>query len=341
MSSSLPISGFQSKAAVTAIGSFVPEGLITNGDLEKLVDTDHEWIVRRTGIVTRHRAAPDQFSSHLAVAAVQDLLNRYPTASADIDAVIVATTTPDMPFPSVASQVQRAFGMTRALAVDVNAACAGFVTGLQMANGLILTGAYRKILVIGTETLTKITDYSDRSTCILFGDGAGAVLVEAADQGAFISSFATTDGAGGNQVYMTGLAREWDGKPLEGDGKLVQNGREVYKWAVSTIPDGVRKLTSDAGYTPQDLDWFVPHSANLRMIEAVCERLDLSTDKSLESVIDNGNTSAASIPLALDAGVRSGKLQPGQLVALFGFGSGLTQAGLLLRWTADANKVQP
>ncbi|TJY39741.1 ketoacyl-ACP synthase III [Cohnella pontilimi] len=334
MSITHPISGFQSKAAITAIGSYVPDGVITNGDLEKLVDTDHEWIVRRTGIVTRHRAAPDQFTSHLAVAAVQDLLNRYPTPAADIDAVIVATTTPDMPFPSVASQVQRAFGMTRALAVDVNAACAGFVTGLQMANGLLMTGAYRKVLVIGAETLTKITDYSDRATCILFGDGAGAVLVEAAEQGEFLSSFATTDGAGGNQVYVTGLADVWNGLPLEGDGKLVQNGREVYKWAVSTIPDGVRKLTSDAGYTPQELDWFVPHSANLRMIEAICERLELPADKSLESVVDNGNTSAASIPLALDAGVRNGKLKPGQLVALFGFGSGLTQAGLLVRWTA-------
>lgn len=334
MFSSLPITGFQSKAAITAIGSYVPEGLITNGDLEKLVDTNHDWIVRRTGIVTRHRAADDQFSSDLAVEAVRDLLGRYPTAAADVDGIIVATTTPDTPFPSVASQVQRTFGMTRALTVDVNAACAGFVTGLQMANGLLLTGAYRKILVIGTETLTKITDYTDRSTCILFGDGAGAVLVEASEQGSFLSSFATTDGSGGNQVYMTGLSREWDGKPLEGNGKLVQNGREVYKWAVSTIPDGVRKLTSDAGYTPEDLDWFVPHSANLRMIEAISERLNLSPDKSLQSVVDNGNTSAASIPLALDAAVRSAKLQPGQLVALFGFGSGLTQAGLLLRWTA-------
>jgi 3-oxoacyl-[acyl-carrier-protein] synthase-3 len=337
MSTSLPIAGFQSRAAITAVGSYVPAGLITNGDLEKLVDTDHDWIVRRTGIVTRHRAADDQFSSHLAIAAVRDLLNRNPIAAADVDGIIVATTTPDTPFPSVASQVQRAFGMTRALAVDLNAACAGFVTGLQMANGLLLTGAYRKILVIGTETLTKITDYTDRSTCILFGDGAGAVLVETSEHGSFLSSFATTDGSGGNQVYITGLAREWEGMPLEGNGKLVQNGREVYKWAVSTIPDGVRKLTSDAGCTPEDLDWFVPHSANLRMIEAICERLNLPPDKSLQSVVDNGNTSAASIPLALAAAVRSGKLQPGQLVALFGFGSGLTQAGLLFRWTAPVN----
>jgi 3-oxoacyl-[acyl-carrier-protein] synthase-3 len=325
---------FQSRAAITAIGSYVPEGLITNEDLEKLVETNHEWIVRRTGIVTRHKAGEHEFSSDLAVAAVRDLLQRYGVEAGNVDGIIVATTTPDMPFPSVASQVQKAFGMTRALSVDINAACAGFVTGLQMANGLILTGAYRKILVIGTETLTKITDYSDRSTCILFGDGAGAVLVEAAAEGHFLSSYSATEGAGGNQVYITGLSKLWEGQVLEGSGKLVQNGREVYKWAVSSIPDAIRSLTAQADLTLEQLDWFVPHSANLRMIEAICERLGLPLDKTLQSVVENGNTSAASIPLALDAGVRSGRLLPGQLVAVFGFGSGLTQSGMVLRWAA-------
>ncbi|MBW5447404.1 beta-ketoacyl-ACP synthase III [Cohnella sp. CFH 77786] len=325
----------QSRAAITAIGSHVPEGTITNDELERLVDTNHEWIVRRTGIVTRHRAADDEFSSHLAIAAVRDLMQRYSVQADDVDGIIVATTTPDMPFPSVASQVQRAFGMARALAVDINAACAGFVTGLQMANGLILTGAYRKILVIGAETLTKITDYTDRTTCVLFGDGAGAVLVEQVGEGAFLSAYAATEGTGGNQVYITGLSKLWEGQVLPKEGKLVQNGREVYKWAVSSIPDAVSELTASAGCGVQDLDWFVPHSANLRMIEAICERLELPSEKALQSVVDNGNTSAASIPLALDAGVRDGKLKPGHLVALFGFGSGLTQSGLVLRWTAQ------
>lgn len=334
MNESAASSGLLSRAAITAIGSHVPEGLITNADLERMVETDHEWIVRRTGIVTRHKAAEDEFTSHLAVKAVRNLMERYSVAASDVDGIIVATTTPDMPFPSVASQVQKAFGMTGALAVDINAACAGFVTGLQMANGLILSGAYRKILVIGAETLTKITDYTDRTTCILFGDGAGAVLVEAVPDGTFLSSYAATEGAGGNQVYITGLSKLWEGQVLPGEGKLVQNGREVYKWALSTIPDAVIRMTEGAGYHVGDLDWFVPHSANLRMIEAICERLQLPTGKALQSVIDNGNTSAASIPLALDAGVRDGKLLPGQLVALFGFGSGLTQSGVVLRWTA-------
>ncbi|QJD84057.1 ketoacyl-ACP synthase III [Cohnella herbarum] len=314
---------FLSEARISAIGSYVPEQVITNADLETLVDTDHEWIVRRTGIEQRHKAADDQSTSHLAIAAVHDLLYKFPAVSAsDIDAILVATTTPDMPFPSVASQVQQAIGAASgSLAVDVSAACAGFVTALQLANGLILSRSFRKVLVIGAETLTKITDYTDRSTCILFGDGAGAVLVEAADQGAFLSSNANTDGSGGMQVYCSA------------DNKIVQNGREVYKWALSTVPGGVRDLLQKAGSTLESLDWFIPHSANLRMIEAICERLDMPAEKILQSVVSNGNTSAASIPLALDAAYRQGKLQSGQLLALYGFGSGLTQSGLLLRWT--------
>lgn len=206
---------FHSKAHITAIGSYVPEQLITNSDLEKLVDTDHDWIVRRTGIELRHQAAPDQKTSHLAIAAVNDLLRKFPAVDVNgIDAIIVATTTPDMPFPSVASQVQQALGAARCLAFDVSAACAGFISALQLANGLILSGTYRKVLVIGAETLTRITDYTDRSTCILFGDGAGAVLVEAKEQGAFLSSNADTDGSGGMQVYCNA------------DDKIVQNGRK-------------------------------------------------------------------------------------------------------------------
>lgn len=315
---------FQSRARLSAIGTYVPDGIITNADLEKVVVTDNEWIVRRTGIEQRHQAAPDQKTSDLAIAAVRDLLSRFPAVDASrIDGILVATTTPDMPFPSVASQVQRAIGAERCLAVDLSAACAGFVSALQMANGLILSGAYRSVLVIGAETLTKITDYTDRSTCILFGDGAGAVLVEASDPGAFLGANAVTDGSGGMQVYCV---------PNE---KIVQNGREVYKWALSTVPDGVRNLLGQAGLTIEQLDWFVPHSANLRMIEGICERLGIPADKALQSVVRNGNTSAATIPLALDAAYREGKLSSGQLLALYGFGSGLTQSGLLIRWTLE------
>jgi len=326
---------FQSRARLTAIGSYVPEAILTNADMEKLVDTDHEWIVRRTGILTRHKSADDEFASDLAVKAVGNLLERYGADPSDVDGIIVATSTGNYRFPSVAAYVQKAYGMKRALSFDLNAACAGFVYALQMANALILTGAHRKVLAIGVDTLTKITDYTDRSTCILFGDGAGAVLIEAADEGAFLASYASTDGAGGPHVYATNVAKLWEGQPLAGEGKLVQNGREVYKWALSTIPGAVREMVASAGYEIKDLDWFVPHSANLRMIEALCERLDFPMEKTLESVVNCGNTSAATIPLALDAAVREKKIRPGHLLALFGFGSGLTQAGTLLRWTAE------
>ncbi|MBB6675598.1 ketoacyl-ACP synthase III [Cohnella nanjingensis] len=328
-----PAARFVSAAAITAIGSYVPEARLTNDDLSRMVDTNDEWIVRRTGIYERRIAASDEFSSDLAIRAVRDLLDRYPTDAGDIDGIIVATTTPDTPFPSVASYVQRAFGIRASLAFDLNAACAGFVSALQTAGGLLLTGAYRKILVIGVETLSKITNYEDRSTCILFGDGAGAVLVERAEEGHFLASHAATDGEGGIHVYASGLSRQWNGKPLEGEGRIVQNGREVYKWAVSTVPVGVRRLLENAGLAIDQLDWFVPHSANLRMIEAMCERLDFPYEQALHSATYYGNTSSASIPLALDLAVRDGRLVAGQRVALYGFGSGLTQAGLLLRWT--------
>ncbi|SFA93472.1 3-oxoacyl-[acyl-carrier-protein] synthase-3 [Cohnella sp. OV330] len=322
----------QSRSAITAIGSHVPQRRLTNEELSALVDTNDEWIVRRTGIRERRIAADGEFTSHLAIAAVRDLLDRYPTATDDIDGVLVATTTPDNPFPSVASRVQDAFGFKAALAFDLNAACAGFVSALQTANGLILTGMYRKILVIGAETLSKITDYADRSTCILFGDGAGAVLVERAEEGRFLASHAATDGSGGIHVYASGLSSDWNGQPLAGDGRIVQNGREVYKWALSTVPDGVRRLLQDGGIAAEALDWLVPHSANLRMIEAICERLGMPYERALTSAAEFGNTSAASIPLALDLAVKDGRLAAGQTVALYGFGSGLTQAGLLLRW---------
>jgi len=322
-----------SHTEITAIGSYVPEKILTNADLERMVDTSDEWIVRRTGIRERRVSGPEQFTSDLAIEAVRNLMERYPDRGDDIDAIIVATTTPDTPFPSVASRIQQAFGFRRCLAFDLNAACAGFVAALQAASGLVESGAYRKVLVVGADTLTKLTDYSERSTCILFGDGAGAVLAERAAEGALLAASADTDGSGGIHVYASGLARTWNGQPLAGDGKIVQNGREVYKWAVQTVPCGVRALLDDAGLAADGLDWLVPHSANLRMIDAICERLGLPPERALHSVVRYGNTSSASIPLALDLAVRDGRLRPGQTAALYGFGSGLSQAGVLLRWT--------
>lgn len=322
-----------SKARLTAIGSSVPKKILTNADLENIVETNDEWIVQRTGIRERRIAAEDEFTSHLCIAAVQDLIDRYPVSVKDADLILVATHTPDFPFPSVACQLQAHFGIAAAGALDLNATCAGFTYGLHMANGLISSGLHRKILVVGADTLSKITDYSDRTTCILFGDGAGAVLVEKDEEvPAFIAHHLGSDGTGGSFLYRTGLSNTLGGNSLEGDGKLVQNGREVYKFAVSTVPKGVEQLLDSSGLQAPDIDWFIPHSANLRIIESICEKSGLPFDKALYSLVKYGNTSAASIPLALDLGIREGKVKPGDLLLLYGFGGGFAHAGLIVRW---------
>ncbi|WP_339820038.1 ketoacyl-ACP synthase III [Paenibacillus sp. FSL R7-0216] len=322
-----------SKARITALGTYVPEQILTNADLERLVDTNDEWIVQRTGIKERHIAAEDEFTSHLCIRAAERLRDTYRATLDDVDFIIAATTTPDFSFPTVSCRVQEHFGMEQAGAIDLNATCAGFAYALHLANGMISSGLHRKILVVAGETMSKITDYTDRSTCILFGDGAGAVLVEAdPEQPGFESFILGTNGAGGIHVYRSGLADQMDGQPLEGKGKIVQNGREVFKWAVRTVTAGIEQLLEQAELTREDIDWFVPHSANLRMIESICEKSDLPLSKTLQSVQDKGNTSSASIPLALQAGVDTGRLKFGDRVLLYGFGGGLTHAGLIMRW---------
>ncbi|CAM4512739.1 MAG: ketoacyl-ACP synthase III [Paenibacillus macerans] len=322
-----------SKARITAFGSYVPDRILTNEDLERMVDTSDEWIVQRTGIKERHIAADDVFTSHLCIRAAERLRETYGASLDDVDFIIAATTTPDYSFPTVSCRVQKHFGMEGAGAIDLNATCAGFTYALHMANGLISSGLHKKILVVAGETMSKITDYSDRTTCILFGDGAGAALVEYdPEQPGFEAYVMGTNGAGGIHVYRSGLADEMDGVALAGNGKLVQNGREVFKWAVRTVSAGIEQILEQAGLERGDIDWFVPHSANLRMVESICEKASLPLSKTLQSVQDMGNTSSASIPLALQAGLDAGRLKHGDRMLLYGFGGGLTHAGLILRW---------
>ncbi|MFD1174736.1 ketoacyl-ACP synthase III [Paenibacillus puldeungensis] len=322
-----------SKARITAIGSYVPERILTNEDLERMVETSDEWIVQRTGIKQRHIAADDEFTSHLCIQAAEQMRQHYNVSLDDVDFIIAATTTPDYSFPTVSCRIQKHFGMERAGAIDLNATCAGFAYALHLADSMISSGMHKKILVVAGETMSKITDYTDRSTCILFGDGAGAFLVEFdPEQPGFESFILGTNGAGGIHVYRSGLADHMDGTPLEGKGKIVQNGREVFKWAVRTVSAGIEQLLDQSELTRDDIDWFVPHSANLRMIESICEKSSIPLAKTLQSVQEMGNTSSASIPLALQVGVNAGQLKPGDRVLVYGFGSGLTHAGLVLRW---------
>lgn len=325
-----------SQARITAIGSAVPEKRLTNPDLERMVDTSDEWIVQRTGIKERRVADDSQFTSDLAIRAVQHLIANYNQDVKDVDMIIVSTTTPDYPFPSVATQVQAAFGIERTGAFDLNATCAGFTYGLQVANALITSGTHQKVLVIGAETLTKVTDYTDRTTCILFGDGAGAMLVERdVERPSFLSMIQGTEGRGGIHLYRSGISKQMDGQPLSGNGSIVQNGREVYKWAVQVVPRSIFELLEQSELTVEDIDWFIPHSANLRMIESICERVGIPTERMLQSLVWNGNTSSATIPLAIDQAVREGKIKNGDRLLLFGFGGGLTYTGMVVEWGVE------
>jgi 3-oxoacyl-[acyl-carrier-protein] synthase-3 len=318
-------------AQITAVGSYVPERILTNLDLEQMVDTNDEWILQRTGIRERRITRADEFTSDLCIGAVRDLMLRSGKTVDDIELVIVCTHTPDFPFPAVSSLVQAKLGISQAGAMDLNAACAGFAYGLHVANGLISAGLHRKILVVGADTMSKITDYTDRTTCILFGDGAGAAIVEQSEISGFIGYHMKSEGEGGHLLYRTGLSKEMNGAALVDTQKVVQNGREVYKWAVSTVPAGMKLLLQKAGMKLADVDWFIPHSANLRIIESICEHSGFPMEKTLHSMEYYGNTSAATIPLALDMGLREGKVKPGDTVLIYGFGGGLVQAGLLLR----------
>lgn len=322
---------------ITGIGSYVPERIMDNNELERLVDTNDEWIVQRTGIRERRIAAEHEFTSDLCVKAAQDLQLRYRVSFGDVDHIIACTNTPDYPFPSAASQIGSKLNIPAAGAIDVNATCAGFVHGVQLASALISSGMYRKILIFGADTMSKITDYTDRTTCILFGDGAGALLLEA-DRGpsALLAHSSVSDGSGGIHVYRSGLSNQLDGKELNPSGCIVQNGREVYRWAVTEVPRGMAQLAEQAGIPLTEVDRFVPHSANLRIIESICEKSGYPLDRTLYSLERYGNTSAASIPLALDLAVRDGRLAEGQTVLLYGFGAGLVQAGALLRWNLQA-----
>lgn len=323
-----------SRAQITAVGSYVPEKILTNEDLERMVDTNNEWIIKRTGIKERRIASEHEYTSDICVKAVENLIEKNNKTVHDVDMIIVCTMTPDFKTPSVAALVQAKLGIPHTGAIDLNAACAGFTYGLHVANGLVTAGLNKKVLVIGAETMSKITDFTDRTTCVLFGDGGGAVLVEYnEDSPSFLSSHLGSQGELGKNLYCTDLSESINGESLTATGNITQNGREVYKWAVNTVPKGMLSVLEKTDISLQEIDWFVPHSANLRIIESICERSHFPIEKTLKSLVEYGNTSAATIPLALDKGVTEGKIKQGDKILLYGFGGGLTHAGVLLEWT--------
>jgi 3-oxoacyl-[acyl-carrier-protein] synthase III len=314
-------------SSIAAAGSYVPERRLTNFDFQTMLDTSNEWILTRTGMRERRIASETQFTKDLAIQAVEDLVRKYPGALDGVDMIITASMTPDYYCPSVSSQIQAHFGIPGAGAVDINSACSGFVYGLIMGNGVIASGASKKVLVIGAETMSKILDYKDRTTCVLFGDAAGAVVLQASAQSDFVASYLCTDGEGGSALYCTGLAK--DIGPVH--GVLAQDGRRVFKWAVTSIVTGIQQILSSARMSIQDVDWFVPHSANARIIDFAADKVGIERNRILSSHEFFANTASASIPLAFSEAVEAGRIANGDVVLFYGFGGGLSQAAAILR----------
>ena len=318
---------------IAGTGSYLPEKVLTNDDLAKTVDTSDEWIVARTGIRQRHVAAEGETTSDLAYHASLRAMEAAGVSAADIDLIVLGTTTPDLIFPSSACLLQHKLGANGCPAFDVNAACSGFIYALTIADKFIRSGAAKTALVVGSETLTRMLDWSDRGTCVLFGDGAGAVVLKADDETGILSTHMHADG-GKKELLWNPVGVSEGFKPGEDNAgvRVLMTGNDVFKHAVKALDAVVEETLEANGLDRHDIDWLIPHQANLRIIEATAKRLDMPMDRVIVTVDRHGNTSSGSVPLALDEAVRSGKVQRGQLVLLEAFGGGFTWGSALLRY---------
>jgi 3-oxoacyl-[acyl-carrier-protein] synthase III len=323
----------RTRSVVRGIGSYLPRRKLTNQDLEKFVETSHEWIVQRTGIEERHIADDDETTSVLGIKAAEAALADAGLTANDIDLVICATSTPDYTFPSTATMIQTGLGMTHGAAFDLQAVCTGFVYAVATADKFLQSGSHKRALVVGAETFSRILDWNDRTTCVLFGDGAGAIVLEAqegegtsADRGV-LTSHLRSDGRYRDKLYV-------DGGPgsTKTTGVLKMEGREVFKFAVGMVADVVQDAFKATGTSAEELKWFVPHQANKRIITASTDKLGIAPEKVVITVNKHGNTSAASIPLALDAARRDGRIRDGDLVMIEAIGGGFTWGSALIRW---------
>jgi 3-oxoacyl-[acyl-carrier-protein] synthase-3 len=321
------------RSVVRGVGSYLPKRILTNAELARMVDTSDSWITERTGIARRHIAAEGEFTSDLALAAARDALADAGASIGDIDLIVLATATPDETFPATATTVQAKLGMHHGAAFDIQAVCSGFIYALSVADNFIKTGQARGALVIGAETFSRILDWNDRTTCVLFGDGAGAVVLTAekgtgtlADRGVLCARL-HSDGRHHDILYV-------DGGPssTKTTGHLRMLGREVFKHAVVNISDVIEETIEVAGLTASEIDWFVPHQANQRILDGTARRVGIAPSRVVSTIADHGNTSAASVPLALATARKDGRIQPGQLILMEAMGGGLTWAAALVRW---------
>lgn len=323
----------QIRSVVLGCGAYLPARVVTNSDLAKQVDTTDEWILQRTGIRERHIAADNEMTSDLALKAAQAALANARIDAQAIDLIVLATSTPDQTFPATAVSVQAGLGISHGAAFDLQAVCSGFVYAVTMADSLLRAGTFKRALVIGAETFSRILDWEDRTTCVLFGDGAGALVLEAqpsagttADRGV-LTSHLRSDGRHKSKLYVDG------GPSSTGTvGKLRMEGRAVFKHAVAMVTDVIRDAFKATGLTANDLNWFVPHQANKRIIDDSAHKLGIAPEKVVTTVDRHGNTSAASIPLALDVAIRDGRIKRGDLVMLEAMGGGFTWGAVLVRW---------
>ena len=317
---------------ISGTGSYLPENVVTNADMEKIVDTTDQWIRERTGIEQRHIAADDQFTVDLAEQAAKNAMEMAGKTAEDIDLIIVATTTPDRVFPSTACLLQQRLDIHGCAAFDVQAVCTGFVYALTIADKFIKSGTNKCALVVGAETLSRIVDWTDRGTCILFGDGAGAVVLEASEQQGIISTHIHADGQYESLLTVpNGISNGID-KLSELDGHIRMKGNEVFKMAVNTLGRIVDETLSHNNMEKSDIDWLVPHQANTRIINATAKKLKMTMDHVVLTVNKHGNTSAASVPLALDTAVRDGRIQRGETLLLEAFGGGFTWGSVLVKF---------
>ncbi len=322
----------QIRAVVRGVGHYLPERIVENSEFESMLETSDEWIRSRSGIERRHFAAEGETTSDLAAAAGRAALADAGMEADEIDAIVLATSTADLTFPSAATMVQHKLGMTRGFAYDMQAVCAGFVFALSNANALILSGQAKRVMVIGAETFSRILDMTDRGTCVLFGDGAGALILEAQegdgtveDRG-ILATDLNSDGKYCDILYVDG------GVSTGTTGVLKMHGKEVFRHAVEKLADTARRSMAQVGLSHEDVDWIVPHQANIRIIKGTANRLKVPMERVIQTVQDHGNTSAASIPLALSVGKREGKIQPGQLVVTEAIGGGLAWGSVVIRW---------
>jgi 3-oxoacyl-[acyl-carrier-protein] synthase-3 len=321
------------RSTVAGIGHALPKRVVTNSELAAKIDTSDEWIVERTGIRQRHIAGEGETTASLATLAAQDALSHAGLKASDIDLIVLATATPDLTFPATATQVQAALGMTQGAAFDIQAVCSGFVYAVSIADKFLQSGSHQRALVIGSETFSRILDWNDRTTCVLFGDGAGAVILEAhegngslSDRGV-LTTHLRADGRHKDKLFV-------DGGPSATmtTGHLRMEGKEVFRHAVTFLAETIEESFRATGLTAADIDWFVPHQANRRIIDATAKKLGLGTEKVVLTVDRHGNTSAASIPLALATAVADGRIQKGQLVLIEAMGGGFTWGSALIRW---------